>query len=108
MNGWLKGREVMVLVDGREAGTHVKLMSRTSTSSYDHLLKSLTVPISCVTSLGRTWYPLGFSTSTSPLSDMVAVVEVSVLGVPEINGGESWWWLKMPGNSARLLARCGR
>lgn len=51
--------------------THVKEISRTSTSSYDHLLNSLTVPISSVTSFGSTWYPLGFSTSTSPLSDML-------------------------------------
>lgn len=50
---------------------HVKEISRTSTSSYDHLLKSLIVPISAVTSFGKTVYPLGFSTSTSPLSDIV-------------------------------------
>ena len=51
--------------------THVKEMSRTSTSSYDHLLKSLMEPISSVTSLGSTMYPLGFSTSTSAVSDML-------------------------------------
>ena len=51
--------------------THVNEISRTSTSSYDHLLKSLMEPISSVTSLGRTMYPLGFSTSTSAVSDML-------------------------------------
>lgn len=66
----------MELVEGKGKGrrAHVKLISRTSTSSYDHLLKSLTVPISAVTSLGRMFETLGFSTSTSPLSDMIAVV----------------------------------
>ena len=52
-------------------GTHVNEISRTSTSSYDHLLKSLMEPISSVTSLGNTRYPLGFSTSTSAVSDML-------------------------------------
>ena len=52
-------------------GTHVNEISRTSTSSYDHLLKSLMEPISSVTSLGKTMYPLGFSTSTSAVSDML-------------------------------------
>lgn len=56
---------------GAGYGTHVNEISRTSTSSYDHLLKSLMVPISSVTSLGRTVYPLGFSTSTSAVSDML-------------------------------------
>ena len=56
---------------GVEEVTHVNEISRTSTSSYDHLLKSLMEPISSVTSLGRTMYPLGFSTSTSAVSDML-------------------------------------
>lgn len=56
----------------RQVGyTHVNEMSRTSTSSYDHLLKSLMEPISSVTSLGNTMYPLGFSTSTSAVSDIL-------------------------------------
>ena len=54
-----------------KGSTHVNEMSRTSTSSYDHLLKSLMVPISSVTSLGKTMYPLGFSISTSAVSDML-------------------------------------
>lgn len=41
------------------------------------------VPISCVTSLGSTANPLGFSTSTSPLSDMVA----GLFGVLCLKGG---------------------
>ena len=56
---------------GAGYGTHVNEISRTSTSSYDHLLKSLMEPISSVTSLGKTVYPLGFSTSTSAVSDML-------------------------------------
>lgn len=56
---------------GARDGTHVNEISRTSTSSYDHLLKSLMEPISSVTSLGKTIYPLGFSTSTSAVSDML-------------------------------------
>ena len=56
---------------GAGKGTHVNEISRTSTSSYDHLLKSLMEPISSVTSLGKTVYPLGFSTSTSAVSDML-------------------------------------
>ena len=56
---------------GAAKGTYVNEISRTSTSSYDHLLKSLMEPISSVTSLGKTVYPLGFSTSTSAVSDML-------------------------------------
>jgi hypothetical protein len=54
-------------------------MSRISTSSYDHLLNSLMVPISAVTSLGRTGYPsLGLSTSTSsPLSDILVTSDIA-------------------------------
>lgn len=32
------------------------------------------LPISSVTSFGKIWYPLGFSTSTSPASDILELV----------------------------------
>lgn len=51
--------------------TYVNEISLTSTSSYVHLLKSLMVPISDATSLGRGRKPLWFSTSTSAVSDML-------------------------------------